>query len=322
MTRNDPIEPMPTPAKHTADPPRNKIPEYHIALPDQQFSRTGGPVWVHDPEHPESKLGEHIALGGWLSLTAPFNGPKIIRPAGDAYPRMLTTTTELDGFDTTEPAVGDTDTGTHPLSAADVRSVERLMEIARILDEKTRDPSTVHPDQRGLREFTGHTQADVNPDGGDVDPRLDHLPAFLDDDDVRVHSQNDPSLHAGLDVCDQCGATDPWEEPLERGMGRVRDGGPRDGNPDFNYVDPSTREMKRDPETGCPFCTSKSTRHRKTKTPAFVCNNCGLEFEHPVRRERDDDGERVRLFWRCGECGQSTRAPFRGVPEELIPDDW
>lgn len=198
---------------------------------------------------------------------------------------------------------------------------KRLQELADIRESKTRDPTTVHDTQTGLRAFESLTQEEVHPSAIPADERIEDLPAFLPDDhDQHVKSRKD-STTGSLDECDHCHAEDPWLFPLEKGVNALRPGGPRDGNPEFSSEHECPGEVKKCEECGCPLCATRSIRHRVTHVgtdkPTYACNRCDLEFDHPVSRLPDGDAERSRLIWRC-ECGGATRAPFSGIPEELL----
>ncbi len=199
----------------------------------------------------------------------------------------------------------------------------------RIIDAKTRDPSTVHETQAGLSAFEDIDQADVNPAStSDTDDRLDGLPVFLPDEELPDGPGVTDASESGPERCDQCGASHPWDSPLERGLNGIRGGSMTDGNSDYEHCDPDdfSSHIIDCHCCGCP-CGSKSIRYRQTKEPAWACNNpnCKREFHHPIKRpdvlrsDVETDGEkRARLYWECRSCGGATQAPFTGIPEELL----
>jgi len=183
------------------------------------------------------------------------------------------------------------------------------------------DPTDVHDQQQGLSEFEDVTQAEVNPDALDPeDARLKDLPAFIDADERDdCLNKYDPAKNSVKSQCDHCGGEDPWLVPLERGVHGVRDGDIREGNPDYSQCEPEERDIKYCSCCGCPLCGAKSISHRKTRSPSYRCNTCELEFEHPIELPTGE-GERSRLYWRCKHCRKPTKAPFPGIPTELLDD--
>ena len=185
---------------------------------------------------------------------------------------------------------------------------------------KEQDPSEIHQDQKGLFHFEDYSQSEVNPDAIDVgDDRIEDLPVFVDKNDIDCLSVNDPGKHSDLMSCDHCGGDRPWYRPLERGVRALRPGGIDEGI-DSECCDPVLDDVRSCSECGCPRCNSQSTAYRKTKDPAYRCNNCGLEFSKTIDRTIEDGCPRSRLFWSCRHCGKATRAPFAGIPEDLLPE--
>lgn len=196
----------------------------------------------------------------------------------------------------------------------DIDNVYNLLPDYVEADAETLEPSDVSDDQTGLTQFESVTQAQQNPAALDADDRIEDLPLYLPDDhDQAIKDKQDPTTGA-LDECDHCHSEEPWHSPLERGIDAVRPGGIEDGSPDHDTCD----DPKKCDCCVCPRCHGTSTPARTTMTPRHRCNNCELEFEHPVDGTLDDDAKRARLFWRCSECGAATRAPFGGVPEDLL----
>jgi hypothetical protein len=200
----------------------------------------------------------------------------------------------------------------------------------RIIAEKTRDPSAVHETQSGLAEFEDIDQADVDASAtSDADGRLDGLPVFLPESELPDGPVVTDASLTGPDRCDECGASHPWSEPLERGLNGVRDGSAVDGNSDYEHCDPEafSSHIIDCHCCGCPACGAKSIRFRKTKEPAWACNNptCKSEFNYPVARPdvlrsdvETDEEKRARLYWECKSCGGATQAPFIGIPADLL----
>jgi len=187
-------------------------------------------------------------------------------------------------------------------------------------DIETRDPTDVHDDQAGFDAFAGATQEEVNPDAIPADhPALKDLPAFIDagerDDCLGIYH---PEKNSEKIECDHCGGEHPWYRPMERGVRALRPGGIDDGNSDFGCCDPVLDDVRSCEECGCPRCNALGISFRKTMSPSYRCQTCGLEFEHRVDRQADDDAKRARLFWTCRHCQRPTRAPFAGIPEELL----
>lgn len=254
---------------------------------------------------------------GWLELSYP-SFSTLARRAGSMYP-----VPELDRV-ASESWDINTDVTVHDRPDVIV-TVDELMaraeeydEKIRVRESKTRDPSTVHPNQSGLQAFEDFNQVDVNPEVIEADERIEHLPAFLPEDETPNVSKYDPTTGA-FDECNDCNGKDPWLFPLERGVDALRPGSIEDGNPDFSHQH-ECDDPKRCEVCGCPRCNAKSTEYRSTLTPAYRCNSCELEFHNVVKRERDDD-QRARLHWRCRHCGIATKAPFAGIPEERLPED-
>jgi len=182
-----------------------------------------------------------------------------------------------------------------------------------------RESKTVDPDdgQHSLQEFRSATQVEVNPDAVEVDDeRIEDLPAFVDADRVGALSKFHPDS-GGKFECDHCGANHPWGAPLERGVRGGRPGGIEEGNPDYEHCDPGEVDIKKCDCCGCPRCASKSLRFR-SGTEDFACNQCSLEFEYPVSIDGHEDATREKLLWECEFCGEATRAPFTGIPVDLL----
>ena len=190
----------------------------------------------------------------------------------------------------------------------------------READAEQIDPNEVHNDQTGLDHFEDLTQAEVYPDAIDPkDARIEDLPAFIDTDDRDdCLSKYDSNKHSDPMVCDHCGVEEPWDTPMERGVRSLRRGTVTDGDPDYDHCDPVNEDTKACHLCGCPRCNSKSISHRSTLDPEFRCNNCELEFEHPVKRQPGSDAKRVCLYWLCRNCQKPTQAPFAGIPEALL----
>lgn len=191
-------------------------------------------------------------------------------------------------------------------------------------NNKHRDPSDVHNDQTGLNAFNNADTDTSTDDEAEHDDRLDGLPVYLPDDEIPNTHVNDPN-RSGPNRCNRCGAHMPWDEPLERGVRSIRDGNIKDGDPNYDHCDPSIVDVRSCSCCGCPKCAAKSTRHRKSKSPPWACNNpkCGIKFSHPIERppgirDNHDSQKRERLYWKCRECGEATQAPFTGIPEEML----
>lgn len=191
------------------------------------------------------------------------------------------------------------------------------VDYMRIRESKSRDPETVHENQTGLRDFRSARQADVNPAAiSQPDPRLASLPAFLDEGEYTEVSKYTPGTGGPL-VCDHCNSENWWSHPLESGIDALRPGGIEHGDPD---CDPChADDIKGCPCHACPRCSGLSIEFR-VNSQDYRCNNCDLEFGHPVPAPSEFDGERGQLYWRCGECGRETQAPFVGIPQALLDD--
>lgn len=238
------------------------------------------------------------------------DGQKVAATADDGYFIVHDTDTDSsdsDGDDSPEPLTG----GWEGLD---------WDEYMRIRQSKTVEPAD---GQHRLKDYRGATQEEVNPDAIPADELVDDLPAFIDLDNTTeiTKKAKDPTT-GSLNECDHCHEPEPWHHPLERGVHGVRPGSPDEGPP--NREPCESDDIKLCECCGCPFCGGKSIRHRMknagTDDPTFACNSCKHEFDNPVERPDGSDAERTRLFWRCGECGAATRAPFDGIPRDLVSD--
>lgn len=318
-----------TPAEFAGEPPASVEPRVFRA-PTVGWGRTEvmvptGPFEYRNAFGRESSLPRY-ERGGVLELSRP-SFSTLARRSGSVYPDVVLDRVSSDRWDVNTDIGG---SPRHDSVGVDelVARAEAYQEKVRIRESKSRDPSTVHEDQSGLGAFEDATQETVNPDAVAYDERLDDLPVFLDDNEIPSIHANDPT-RSGPEYCDHCGEHRPWGAPLERGVDALRDGNGRDGNPSYSHCNPNVVNVRSCDCCGCPRCLAKSIRHRKTKEPTWACSNpnCGIEFSHPVERPgevRDDKTAdyRERLYWECVSCSEPTKAPFPGIPEDMLDGVW
>lgn len=269
---------------------------------------------------------------GWVDLTQQFNeltdtSGSNVRPPGDLHatyhpepPRFLTPYQDISDYFRINPY-----TTADPFTRVNWGSLDNAYTpLPDYLESTvpTQDPTDLHDDQAGLSAFEDATQAEVNPEAIDpLDASLDDLPAFIDADDRDdCLGTYNPNKNSGTMQCDHCGEEHPWYRPLERGVRSLRPGGITNGTREFKCCDPVEDEVRSCETCGCPRCNALGISHRSTKTPAYRCNTCKLEFSHPIDRTTADGAERARLFWLCRNCNDPTRAPFAGIPEDLLDD--
>jgi len=282
---------------------------FDVSAIHNELVETGDPRVVEPGTVTQSVNYPSKALNGKLHRWHERHG----RPTGDSMYRSQDDQT-LDGF-----ILSSDQSNGKPEDKADHKpgmwdDVDRdWVDYMRIRDSRSKDPETVHNNQTGLRDFRSARQADVNPDSIDQsDARLDSLPAFLDDSEYEEVSKYTPGT-GGPFVCDHCNEEDWHSHPLESGLDALRPGGIDHGDPEHDAC--NADYIKGCDCCGCPKCNGRSIEFR-IKSQDYRCNNCDLEFGYPVARK--SDGERARLYWRCGECGMATQAAFAGIPGDLL----